>query len=496
MALKSRKKNGNQDNTQETKKAKAGRRAAAPKFLARRKDKNEADAAADPGIVFSAATADTPPSYETAFMNEGDGFVAGVRSADPVLTLNDPASASSWKSQIVPVAAGSFLLLAVMSLFCMATDYYEIIPFLIPGALVFAGLSILGSVKPGKAKWIASGVIAVLLVASMAVFHSAIGGGLADLINQFYDVCEEAQAYVYKRVPGGDGDPRLGAVWISCLLGLLAALPPAAARKALYYGITMAAMFAFAYYGLVPSWICIAVMLAALFTGLSGSNALSSLPLLLAVMLVFGAVVVIDPGENYGISVMDEDFRDRFALNSLLIQGDEMTSEDLSGLEDLGGEGSYDDTGEDSSENDIAGYAGIIIAVLAAGAIAAAVYLLWSRLNKRRKALRAGIDSRDPRTAVTAMFPYSVRWLKAGGVDVTTSIFSELTPAVASQFSQDYANRFREMYLLWREAAYSDHPIEETSRTDMESFLRDTTAMVKDKLTFTERISALVRYAL
>ena len=475
------------------KKQKAGRKAFSLNSFGRKK---EASAAEGSEVVFGAVTADNVPSFRSAFESEGDGFVAGVRSAEPVLSIDEAAAGGGWKREIVPVAAGALLLVAFMCLFCMATDSYEVMPFTVPGALVFAGLSMLGAIKPGKPKWIAAGVIAVLLAASMAVFHSAIGGGLADLINQFYDICEEAQAYVYKRVPGGGGKPGLGMLWLSCLIGLLAALPPARARKGMYYGITMATMFAFAYYGLIPDWICVAVLLAALLIALSGSNALSSLPLLLAVMLVFGAIVLIDPGENYSISRMDENFRDRFALNSLLIQGDETTPDDLSGLEDMNDPNTEDGTDDSGSESSIAGYAGIAIAVLIVIAIAAAAYLLWKRLNKRRMALRAGIDSSDPREAVTAMFPYSVRWLRAGGVDVGASIFGELTPVVASEFTQDYADRYRDMYLLWREAAYSDHAVEEASRADMESFLKDTTAMVKEKLTFKERLGALIKYAL
>ena len=73
-------------------------------------------------------------------------------------------------------------------------------------------------------------------------------------------------------------------------------------------------------------------------------------------------------------------------------------------------------------------------------------------------------------------------------MDVSTSVFGELTPAVASMFSQDYANRFRDMYLLWREAAYSEHEIEETTRADMEGFLRP--RLQNSELSFTFRLSA------
>ena len=213
-------------------------------------------------------------------------------------------------------------------------------------------------------------------------------------------------------------------------------------------------------------------------------------------MLVFGAIVLVDPGENYGISRMDENFRDKFAFNSLLIQGDDMMPEDYSGLDDYTDPDIDDFTDDPLLSEDFAGYAGIAVAVLIVGALGVAVYLLWRRLDKRRKQIRAGIDSKDPREAVTAMFPYSVRWLRAGGVETGASLFGELTPLVAFEFSQEYADRYRDMYLLWREAAYSEHAIEETDRSTMEGFLKETTDMVKKKLSFTERIGALVKYAL
>ena len=112
------------------------------------------------------------------------------------------------------------------------------------------------------------------------------------------------------------------------------------------------------------------------------------------------------------------------------------------------------------------------------------------------KALREGIDSHDPRTAVMAMFPYSVRWLKAGGVDTDAHPFSELTPYVAGEFSQDYANRYKKMYLLWREAAYSDHRIDDASKNKMAEFMKDTSEMIKEKFTYTDKLRVMLKYSL
>ena len=439
------------------------------------------------------------PSFSTgpAAGVSDDGFVAGVRSADPVLSVDDSSAGNLWKKDIAPNAAGAVLVFAFLSLFCMVTDSYELIPFVIPGAMVFAGITTAESLKPGRLKWMICGGAAALLVVLAVIFRGAVFGGLAGIINDFYDVAEAAQAYVYKRPAAGeDGSASVAAVWISCVIGLIAALPPARARRTTMFAIAFIAMLAFAYYGLLPSWIFIAVMLAALLIGVSRGNVLAVLPVMLSVMLIFGVIVLIDPGEFYGISRMDENFRDRFALNSLLIQNDMTTPDDLSGLDDSGSSMDSSDDMNDEDSGRVALYTGIGIAVLIIAAIGAAVYLLWRRLDSRRKALREGIDSSDPREAVTAMFPYSVRWLRAGGVEVGSDPFFRLTGPVAAQYNQDYADRYSRMYLLWREAAYSDHVINETDRNDMDQFLKDTVDMVKEKLTFSEKVTTLVKYAL
>ena len=488
------KKNEKKDNKEPKKKSvKAGRRTNALKVFGR---KNEGAVNDTPEIVFSAVTPDAPPAYET-FMNEGDTFVAGVRSADPVLTVDDASAGGVWTKDLVLNISGAVLLMAFMSLFCMATYAIEIIPFLIPGMLVFLGITITESVIPGKVRWIVCAVIAGVLLASVVVFHKAIGGGIADLINSFYDTAEAAQAYLYRRIPGGGGDPRMGAAWASCLIGLIAALPPAKFRRDALMLIAVIAMLAYAYYGLIPSPICIAVLLAALMIAAGRGNILSSLPVMLAVMLIFGAVMLISPGESPAISRMDENFRDRFALSSRLIESPDTGLDDLSGLDDIN-----EPTPQDTSVDDTVfggiprRFVGIAIAVLIIAAIAAVIYLLWKRFDKRRKALREGIDSHDPRTAVMAMFPYSVRWLKAGGVDTDAHPFSELTPYVAGEFSQDYANRYKKMYLLWREAAYSDHRIDDSAKTKMEEFMKDTSEMIKEKFTFTDKLRVMLKYSL
>ena len=134
--------------------------------------------------------------------------------------------------------------------------------------------------------------------------------------------------------------------------------------------------------------------------------------------------------------------------------------------------------------------------LLVIAAIGAAAYLLIKHFRKRREAVRHGIDSTDPREAVTAMFPYSVRWLKASGIESREAPFSEMADDIRRVYETGYAGRFSEMYQLWREAAYSDHDISEDDKIAMDNFTKDTVAMVSEKWNTMQRFRMIYKHAL
>ena len=339
---------------------------------------------------------------------------------------------------------------------------------------------------------------AALLIASVVILRSRIGPGLVYMMDEFYDVAEEAQAYIYDRLPGGDGasewDCRIAMLWLSSLLGLLIAIIPARLRRGAGMLLTAGMMLALAYYGLLPETVCAAAMLMALLLTISRDNIFASLPLLLITVILFGAVTLIDPGENYGISRMDENVRDRLAFRSALIQSEEPQTEDTIDSESLANQEAEIDSS--TFMEDSASYIFIALGLLVAAAIGAAVYLLVKRFRKRRAAVRLGINSTDPREAVTAMFPYSVRWLKASGIESREAPFSEMTDDIRRVYETVYAGKFNEMYQLWREAAYSDHDISEADRLAMDRFTKETVAMVSGKWNTMQRLSMIYKHAL
>jgi hypothetical protein len=145
-------------------------------------------------------------------------------------------------------------------------------------------------------------------------------------------------------------------------------------------------------------------------------------------------------------------------------------------------------------------YVGIAVAVLIIAALGAAAFVLYQQYKKRRDAVRKGIDSKDPREAVTAMFPYSVRWLKAAGIESDSTEgeapFSAMQENISRVYESSYASRFGEMYRLWREAAYSDHDISDADRAAMDRFTKDTVTLVSDKWKTAQKLRIKYKHAL
>lgn len=450
-------------------------------------------------VKHSGKRAESSTKGMTDSFSEADGFGAMVHSSAPILRMKDTGKRIEWTKDLLLNCACAMLMTSVVALFCMCIDYPILVLFTLPCFVMYMAVATVGSVKPGPVKWIAAAVILVILIAVAAVWHSTVLGGLSMLINQFYDVAEEAQAYIYDRLPGGDASEtagKIGIAWISCLLGLLTAVPPAEIRRKGSGLIAILIMLAFAYYGLLPSAICIAVMIAALIMAVSRGNILSLIPVMLAALILFGGVMLADPGENYGISRMDENFRDRFAFRSALletqdpfIEEEEPEFEEEEDLED-------EESEDEEYDGELGTYAVYGFILLAVAALGAAGYLIYRRISKRIAENRKGIKSSDTREAVTAMFPYTLRWLKGYGIEQPSASVTSMIPEIRNEFSDSYARRFRDMYIIWSEAAYSDHAVSEEARLLMDTFMEDTIKQVKDRCKLRDRLRLKFRHAL
>lgn len=433
-------------------------------------------------------------------MPEKAAFGAVLTPSQPILKMKDAKPQPAWKKDLILNIACAVMITTVVALFCMCTFTPELLSFVLTCPLVFMIVVSLSYMNNRMIKWIAAGAVAVVLLLTAVIWRSALFDGMAYLINLFYDTAEEAQAYVYDRLPAGE--PSDGALmgtvaWVSAALGLIAALPPVKMRRFVSGFIAIAIMAAFAYYGILPSAVCIAVMIAALIAALSRASLLSFIPVTLIALLLFGGIVLADPGESYTVSRVNENIRDRLALRSALVQSQDLFMEEA--YEEFEDDSYSEDTeeNEESEEgSEIVTYAiyGLIIAAVLA--LGAGGYLFYRRLSRKRAQNRRGIDSADPREAIIAMFPYSVKWLKGFGIKQTDVAFTSMEPELKMVFSDTYANRFMEMYDVWKEAAYSDHVVPGNSKILMEAFMKDTVSEVNKKCKLREKLKLKLKYAL
>lgn len=438
--------------------------------------------------------------------DDRDGFTVNVRNEEPILRrLDEEQAGKVWLKDLQINLAGAVILMVLFSLILTSAYIPEMIPFTIPAAVVFMLISTLESLGKERIQLITGAVIGVLLIAALIILRKYIGNGWALIMDQFYDTAEESQAYVYDRFNiGSTGDEHpyrsmhFALLWASALIGLITAMPSARIRRWVEMVVAAFTIIAFAYYGIIPSAVCIAVLAAALVFALARGHILSSLPVLLVVMIVFGAILLVDPGESYGISRADENFRDRFALRSSYLERGDDAVEDIEDLQDQmqnDKNRNNENGGADIlAENKWMVVLGVILLILAVlGAIA---WVFRQRLRKRQLANRAGIDSSDPRTAIVAMFPYAVRWLQPAGIEPAGKMFGELVPLIRADVSEVYADRYTGMYEMWKEAAYSDHEMDEERRLEMDSFMKDTISMVRRKGNFRTNLINTIKYAL
>ena len=458
------------------------------------------------GAIRDTAAGERKPDDTFGLMgSDEDSFEVSVRNADPLLRRVDEEKAGrTWIPDLQLNISSALIIVAIFGLLLTAADMPEMTLFALPAIPVFLALTTLESFDKERIRLYAAAALAAALIVAVIVLRKYIGNGWALIMNSLYDTGEASQAYVYDRFHvGATGDEHpyrsmhFALIWASSLIALLAALPPAESRRSVITALGCFAMIAFAYYGIIPSIVCIAVMAAALVFALARGHILSSLPVLLVVMLVFGAVMLIDPGESYGVSRADENFRDRFALRSSYLETGDQSVDDLAEIEkEMNEKEKNANNGDTGFFTEHRGITALIVALLIAAAIGAVAWMLLRRIRKKQLANRAGIDSNDPREAIKAMFPYAVRWLQPAGIVTAGKTFDSLIPLIRADISEEYAESYSGMYKLWEEAAYSDHEMTEERRQEMGTFLSDTISMIRGKGSLTTNIINKFRYAL
>ena len=376
----------------------------------------------------------------------------------------------------------------------------SLIPWLIPGTAAFgAAAGFCDRVPPDRTRrrGRTALILAAMLLAGGIVLHSSLIMGTEMILNHLYALGEEAQAYLYDRfeIPAEEEitsgrSKALAVLWMGLAAGGLTGIPPVRMRQWILAGAVLGVFGCLAYFGLVPMALPMGLLLLAGCIALSGGRLRAVLPLLAVLIVIFGVIMAVDPGENTQVSRADEQLRDRMALSTVRLEGMQAPQQEESQdqQEDEGDSG-----GEDSQPEDIQKFLhhnikGILLLILLVACVLFIPAVLRDRLEKRRRKNRAGIDSEDPAEAIRAMFPYAVRWLQAEGMTVGNRTYVSLQPSVNRRFSELYGDRYGQMLQLWREAAYSSHPMDEEGRASMEEFLQETIRMVNGRAGWRDRM--------
>ena len=384
----------------------------------------------------------------------GDGFSVNVRNTDPMLRI-DARKAPRKTSGLFGTILSSLVIAAVFSLFLLSAETPMAIPFVLAGIVMYVATWLIMNKLTERFRLVTILGILLVLIVVLVVMRKYIGNGFELIMNGLFERSEESQAYLYDMYSigeTGESSPTLcmgmAAGWGSSVLGLVSGLLGERWRGTINTVIFLGTLIFYAYLGVIPVWVGMMVLLA-VFLISAGSGKLSSTwPLIIAVLLVFGAVNLIDPGESYTVSRANENLRDMLALKTALVQSmEDPFMDEEEGMDD-------EDWGEDDSEfveeEDDSGSLTTLLVIIGVIllAIAVAAFILHSRLSKKRKKIRADLNNNDPNIAIGAMFPYAVRWLQCFGINVSNTAFSELIPDVKKRVDGAYAERFEKMMAM------------------------------------------------
>ncbi len=440
-------------------------------------------------------------------MNNSE-FIVTVRNTEPLIKRTGKVRGGIIESVMYAIAS-ALVLESALALFLSMAGVQNLIVYTLPAPVIFLVFSLVERKVPWKIKAIIISVLSVILIIVGIVLRKYTFNGFELIMNQLYEMGEYAQSYVYTRFTIGetgmsspDRCMLAATLIISSLIGLLISIPGERVRVDLCAAIFIAITLAIAYFGLIPATAATALIVLAMLLLLGRGRIASVLPLMIAVGIIFFAIVAINPGENYSISRVDENLRDRIALGTVQLENDDMysTGDDYN----FNGSDSQDNVSDSSFinsetfERHKALWIGIFI-MIPVIIIAVISALLHKMLERKRHDVRSGLDSTDAKTAITAMFPYSMKWLRSYGIIEESSPgtpFSEMTEAVRNKTNEAYTEKFSKMNNLWKKAAYSDHDMSAAELEEMKSFMEETIHMTKDEIKLKEKLKIRFKYAL
>lgn len=396
--------------------------------------------------------------------------------------------------------------------------------------------------KATRKKRLMAGMTALLLILPLTLLIPEIGNGMKALCNRLFDASEAVNTYVYERFPVRDGQSVTAAAAVLILfLSALAGILVLSRSRLMAIGLMAGVVIFQVFFGIsFPGWVN--VLLFAVFIlfmarrpwgrngrttagRLGGRNGVTTaggpwerngmIAAAAAMCVISLAVVLFFPGVDAKTEEASERVRDFFSeisggnAGSIIetpegeIETRHVHTQSLTdGLQEARTEREFRMVTEEEEQISIphwVNYLKIILLFLMTVALLIIPFLPFLWMNARRKKAmeaRKVFSSENVSEAVCAIFRQVIAWLEAVNKDAGNLPYREWSEHLAECFPAEYANDFEAGALLFEEAAYSDHTLEEKHREQMMELLNTTEKMLLSEADRKERFRLKYRECL
>lgn len=352
--------------------------------------------------------------------------------------------------------------------------------------------------------------ISELDVAGLSLQPSSMLSGLKLILNRFFFLSENYQAYEYtffdvSAPPHLSGGLILTAFIPIALVIIVYVVISLIRRSPLMYLLSLSLFFGIAiYFGVFPSpfW-TILLSSAHILTAIYVSDRAGWAPgryiwILVSLCLVLFTLLFTYTGPNSKLDTLSEQIRDLFdekveqPISSLFTPPQsssqteiirEQMQQNNVGLDPPGDGKTHEmDMTESFSGSQIgtafAGRIWILWLFLGLFGASLTIWALFKYISYKKSIKFSSMD--DISKAVNAMFLHLMCWLEEFGLESGLP-YPEYTNQLRELVSDSYAEKYKSAVALWQEAAFSSHELTSLHRTEMEAHMNHTISEIKDR---------------
>lgn len=360
-----------------------------------------------------------------------------------------------------------------------------------------------------------AGIVGAALLASSFILFEEVRTGAVMACNALFSASEAVNSYVYVRMalPPDAAEAACCLAfghWLAALLGVVSARIARSKAAAAPFAGALPVVVLEIYFGIVPAAAVQLMLLGCLglllIRNMAETLLLRDIAAAGAVLLVVGLLAaVLLPGVHAATESCSERIRDwlsmqrpggavkavpeDISLNHLrqetLLTQENAAAASKDGVNAAGYE-RQQKLRRDISDPRPVNYAKTIVLFLLMIVLLVGPFVPFAWFDRRKRcalAAREAFDAEEPAEAIAAMFPHIVRCLTAIGVNPDSRGFAVLQ----GKLPDAYWDAYHQGVVLWQEAYYSSHPMNEAQRAQIKALLRQTRQLVYERADHRQR---------